>query len=222
MQKRFFNTMIKSAATPPITAPVFEDIGTFSIVAGSTSLDVSYNSTINVNNTLIILLQVFGNRTFTTPDGWTLLGSASGSRSSAAFIKRATGSETGTETCTISSSANITGQMVRYSGAATSGAFYEDNQGTVLVNSSTIDIPSLTTSGPVRKCVALYVIDDAQNPGDPTDYTEQFVESQVSYSTTFVGNDQEIATASTVDADSSSLSSSETHFVYAFALIPAA
>ncbi len=223
MQKKFFMTMIKPAGAPPVDEPVYEDNGTFSSASSSTTIDVSYNSTINADDILIIVLINFQNITFQTPSGWTLISADNGTRSSAAFWKRATGSESGNVTCTAdSSSALITGQMYRFSGCIDTGTPYESNVPTAETGTNAPIIPELTTTAAARLAVGIFAItDDLRDPSGLTDYTEQYVKDDED-STTFVVNTQEIPTATTVPSDTASIAATENWYTYAFALIPAA
>ena len=202
--------------------PAYSDKGTFANASSSTSIDVPFPGTVNANNTLFVVLIAFAFRGFNAVSGWDIVSQdAFSNRSSAVYKRRASGSESGTQAFTITSSANITAIMFRATGAVTTGTEIEDNQPTAYVSSSTAAIPELDTSAAKRLCISIYAITNGLDPGDPTDYTEQDVENQGAFNTTFVWNDQQIETAQTVDADSSSLGGTEVHFVYAFALIPA-
>jgi hypothetical protein len=203
--------------------PAYESKGTFSSASSSTTIDVSYPSTVNANDILFIKILIFGTQTATTPTNWNLLhGESLSPRSSYTFWKRATGSESGSETVTISSSGNITGNMTRYSGCITTGTPYEDLTAQNRQSGSTATIPEMDTTGVERLAIGLLIIESDETVGSPTDYTEEYQESPAGFSSTYADYSQQIATASTVSSDTVSWTGTEYWWCHGLCLLPTA
>jgi hypothetical protein len=223
---RLGSTLIWQRSSPS-TPPSYEEVATASSNNG-TSIDVNYTSTVNLNDCLVMQVIKYALNTFTTPSGWIELTQAQyiGTATIATYIKRATGSESGTVTVqTGASSVWNHGTMFRVSGVVTSGTMYEDFTDAGASSGTTINIPVITTLGANRLAIALYYIgaEDAGEPStQPTDYTEQYsqIETSGTPGATLVGNTQAVASAGDVDADSSGISISRSFIVHAFALIP--
>ena len=95
--------------------PVYASSGSLSSGTGSTA-SVSFPSTVNADDILVMITAVKTSATFTTPSGWTKFGSINDSEMSYAWYwKRATGSESGTQSVSISASGDWGGIIYRYS-----------------------------------------------------------------------------------------------------------
>jgi len=202
--------------------PVYEDNGGLVANAASTTIDVPYPSTVNANDILFIqIIRWGGNDTFTTPTNWTAFGFDNDSTYSGTFFwKRATGSESGNETVTISDAGNNVAVMSRYSGCTTTGTPYEALDAGGIQSSTSLDIPSITTTDTERLAVCLFSMWNLKNEGAMTDYTQSFEEVSVPASTLMWGYEQDIATASTVSSDSASYSGAASYINVTFALLP--
>lgn len=220
MRKRFFMNTVVSAG--PTSAPNYEDKGAYNAYGGQVTNNVAYPATINANNILIILVQAFGDRTATTPTNWNSLASTSANRSVFLFWKRATGSETGTETVTMSASVNSTSIMMRFSGCVTSGTPYEELVNGGHVSTNTQDTGAMTTTGAFRLACAIHTLSAAYTPTTPSNYTLEFNEIQSGSNTSMNLFSQEVTIAGSVGAETVTTSSSSDRFMQTFALIPAA
>lgn len=200
--------------------PVFVDKGAFNAYSSQATNDVAFPATVNANDILVILILAFGNRTATTPTNWNAIVSIQDTRSVIAFWKRASGSESGNETVTLSSSVNSTSIMMRFSGAITTGTPYESLVDGGHVNVNTMDTGELTTTGIERLATAIHVIATNVTPSTPSNYSLEFNEVQGSFSTSMNLWTQEKATAGTVNAETSTTVSASDRFMITFALIP--
>lgn len=111
--------------------PIWEENGTIASTYFATSLNVPYPSTVNADDILIMVVwRTVTYQTFSTPSGWTSIDSNS-YPSRRVWWKRATGSESGTQTVSITNASDTTfGIMMRFSGCITSGTPYvEENDG---------------------------------------------------------------------------------------------
>lgn len=205
-----------------MAVPVYEDRGAFNAYGGSSTNDVAYPTTVNSNDILVIIILAFGNRTATTPTNWNALASTSDSRSVFTFWKRATGSESGNETVTISSSVNSTSIMMRFSGCITTGTPYESLVNGGGVDDNTQDTGELTTTGIDRLASAIHVISTEYTPTTPTGYTTEFNEIQGAFDTSMTLFTQEQLTAGTVSAEAATTVAGSLRFMQTFALIPIA
>ena len=207
--------------------PVYEDNGGMA-AADAATIDVAYPATVNENDILITILIDNDDDTFTTPSGWTKVHENTGGSiylCTAWYWKRATGTESGTETFTSNSDSGdvLSGTMFRFSGCVTSGAPYEDHTtaGDDDAATSAATISAITTEGSERLCVCLMAEQDNRAITEGSTYT---LETQLS---TDVGGDQlvglctyEQATADDVAADSVTWSGPDRWHTYTFALIP--
>lgn len=203
-----------------MAVPVYEDRGAFSAFGGSSTNDVDYPTTVILDDILIILILAFGNRTATTPTNWNALADTQDTRSVITLWKRATGSESGTETVTLSSSVNSTSIMMRFSGCITTGTPYESLVNGGHVDSNTQDTGELTTTGIDRLAAAIHVITTEYTPTTPTGYTTEFNEIQASFDTSMTLFTQEQLTAGTVSAEAATTVAGSDRFMQTFALIP--
>jgi len=140
--------------------------------AGTTGINVNYPATVNSDDILILYLNGKAAVTWDLPSGFT---SISGARR-AIYWRRASGSESGTITCTNdnASSMSMYGIIYRFSGCATSGNPYE-GYATTTGNSTTVDIPDLAsaTTGIERLCIcATSVNDDVTASDNATNYSQ--------------------------------------------------
>ena len=201
--------------------PIYEDKGAFNAYGGMATNNVAYPATIAEGNLLVIVVLAFGNRTATTPSGWTQIASISDVRSVFMFYKIADGTETGSETVTISSSVNSTSIMMRFSGNLTSGTPIESiiNGGHVSSNSQFTG--ELTTTGADRLAAAVHIISANYVPSTPANYDLEFNELQSSYSTCINLFTQPKASAGTVASEESTTVSTSDRFMVSFAILPA-
>jgi len=201
--------------------PVFTYAGNFSAVASQTTINVAYPSTINAND--ILILQVFGYATtsFTTPTGWTEIDTIQqDDKTFSLFWKRASGSESGSETVSCADSCDLFGHIYAFSNCAVSVTPYESYTYNAATSNS-LTIPSISTNGIERLAVAFYNVCGYLNPTLTTNYTEiASVGSRTGQDGVMEAHLQEIATASTVSADNSTIGNVKTHVEHVLALIP--
>jgi len=164
----------------------YEQSGT---IAGTQvdDVDVNYPATVNADDILIVALGDADNDTFTVPSGWTRIqaDSATGSASFDTMWKRATGSETGTETFTsaIDGGQCVWGTMFRFSGAITSGSPIEGDIQLAVGVRTTHNLA--ITGGSFKLKVSIFILEtgSAYVADGDGDWTEE------DYQTTTVGSD---------------------------------
>ncbi len=102
-------------AAPTIT-PAFEEAGSQTSVSSSENITVSYPSTVNQDELLVLVLATGDGETFTTPSGWTnLTNYQQASFSYSIYYKFADGTESGTFLVTDGTANSKTAQILRYS-----------------------------------------------------------------------------------------------------------
>lgn len=162
--------------------PIFESYTSCSNinnpVAGMGPMTASYMSGINANDILVLMLNVRGGSTITTPDGWNLSGDArsvlGGSQNWWGW-KRAIGTETG-EVPIIDSDINSPkcGFMIRVSGVRTTGNPYDNNVWWEATGSSTLifEASEITTlyNDALRFCFV--TVPDNRSSNTPNGWTE--------------------------------------------------
>ena len=186
--------------------PAYEDNG--GIADGTDyAVAVPYPGTVNENDILLVCVLDADNDSFDVPSGWAKI-TEDTSNSNASFAwywKRATGSETGSETFTsvLNASALVAGVMARFSGCVTTGDPYDTGFGHETVNQgTTINIPTLDTADTERLVVAMIAVEDNTGVSQASDYTEAFdVTTTTGGDGEFSFQTQQVATDSTVPAD---------------------
>ena len=202
--------------------PVYEGNGGIA-AAGDYSVDVPYPSGISAGDILIVQLLDADNDSFNTPTDWALIyqEGANSNASHAYFWKRATGSESGTETFTsvLNAGAGVYGVMSRFSGCASAGTPYENISGVAVSQTSTPTIPALTIGGIDRLAVGFVTVEDNISLTGLTDFTQAY-----QLESTFGGDAnlgcfyQEVS--SNTAADELALATGEYTGVLGFALLP--
>lgn len=206
--------------------PVFEQSGTSatSLVA---TLAIPFPTTVNADDILVVqILRRNAGLTYLVPTGWTEIYQSTSTTAGSAFWKRATGSESGSETFTYDDGGTNTdlnfGVMHRFSGCVTTGTPYEDNQNQGSSSQVTHDILAMTSTATNRLAIGLvYVGDNRSIVTDVVDYTNRFSEK------TSVGNDgwhlmydYGVPTISTTPLNTIDFDQNETGGTINFLLIP--
>lgn len=151
-----------------IGAPLFVGAGTLGSTETTTTMTPGYPAGISANDILFMFIGLrdgSGNATISSVSGgWTLVEEmpymTGSDETSALYWKRATGSESGTETVTLSevlTFGNGVAQIVAYRGCVTSGTPYERNTLYAMTGSSTTHQgKGLTTAGVDRRAVSFF------------------------------------------------------------------
>jgi len=207
--------------------PVYEDNGGMA-TGTDAGAAASYPGTVNADDILIAVCTDEDGDTWTTPSGWTAIRSSNVSAfSTATFWKRATGSESGTETFNtqLTDGSVVTATIFRFSGCVTSGTPFEaDTVWNSTVKTNTATIQDITTLDTERLCISFACQEDNTAHSGTTVYTTNAADLS-----TDVGNDARVtlyttqkATAGAVGSDSVT-NGGGTDFVatHTMALIPA-
>ena len=205
--------------------PVFESYG--QIGTGTDySVDVPYPSTVNVNDILICAVMDADDDSFDTPSGWfkTVEFTSHSNMSVAYYWKRATGSETGTETFTSTKNAGqlVAGIMARFSGCATSGGAFDSTSTYGITGPGTnVNIPSITTLGDERLVFNIVVIEDnvSCTTAAPNGWVPAFyVATGVGSDAAFKGQWLQVPTPDTISGDTCTLGGNDYHSTQCIAL----
>lgn len=216
---------------PPPTMPSLFAAGAEAESAASPpSIDVPYPTGLANND--VLFAQIYSRNTISTigspPAGWTLLfGPDTGGSTFRQWIyyKFSDGTETGTETWSISGAALFMGKMYAARGVALSS--FTESGGLDQATGTAVTCPSITTTGPNRLAIAFVAAADDNTVPDFTgetggDYTTPFTD----YSTA-TGSDgmmgvriAEIPAAGTLSGAGATMSASDPWLVRAFALKP--
>ena len=205
--------------------PAFVDAGAGSASGSGTSLAVNYPATVNANDFLVVHVYTTNSSSITTPSGWTSIASASsGFQLWHAYYKLAAGTEGG-GTLTVSFSFQNTGafaRIYRFTGGGIEGA-----AGVATASSTTIADQGVTTSGNGRLAVNLVALAGSRTIGNFTGMTGGTWAEAVAEYTSTVGNDAtlqvqtaSIATATTINGGTTSISPSALYSVLGFAIVP--
>ena len=204
--------------------PVYQDNGGIA-AADDFSVDVPYPGTVNADDILIVALLDADNDTFTVPSNWYLIKEeGTNANCSVAWMwKRASGSETGTETFTsqLTAGSLVCGVMYRFSGCVTSGTPYEDANQTAVLQETTYTRPAVTTTDNERLGVCIVNVEDNMTVDPTTNWTERS-ELLTSFGSdgAFELQDKQIPSATTENADTASIGGDDYHGVVVFALLP--
>lgn len=151
-----------------IGVPAFVGAGTLGSTETTTTMTPGYPAGISANDILFMFIALrdgSGNATISSVSGgWTLVQEMPymtvSDETSALYWKRATGSESGTETVTLSevlTNGNGMATIVAYRGCVTSGTPYERNTlYAIASNSTTHQGKGLTTAGTDRRVVSFF------------------------------------------------------------------
>jgi hypothetical protein len=196
--------------------------------AGTTSstVNVPYPTGIGAGDTLVAHVLTKIGTAIATPSGWTLISSGvpgDGSGFHAAFLKAATGSESGSLSVSTTDSEfiGVFGRMYRFTGAnASEGAGQESGE------DSTVADRTVTTSGADRLAVNLLAIEDNVTVAAFTGMTGgTWAEAVGAYETTTGGDatlqiqTADMAAAGTINGGTQTLVNSESYHVIGFALV---
>ncbi len=196
--------------------------------AVSTTVDVSFMGTIDADDILLAHVIAGALDTWSTPSGWTLIGSIQRVTdiliTYAVFWKRATGSESGTETFTFGTSDTLAGVISRYSGCITSGSPIEDPallSGFSLTEDTEYYFDSLTTTDTDRLGVILLGVGNNVLGVVPSGWADEYgLTSTVGTDSALSMFSLDIATAQTISAGSGSLARFNPWATCILALIP--
>lgn len=210
--------------------PVYIDNGGLDS-AVSTTVDVSFMGTINADDMLICqVIAGIDTDSWSNVTGWTKMGevkyTGTSEQTFAAFWRRATGSESGTETFTYGSTSDtLSGIISRYTGVITSGDPIEDpdfNSGRTITEDANFHFNSLTTLGIDRLGIIALGVGNDQAAVVPSSWTERFnLGSIVGTDSQMAAFTLDIATAQTIAAGTGVLARNNSYGNVIFALIPA-
>ena len=206
-------------------AVLYEDNGGL-YALGSGNAIVDYPSTVNANDILILAVLNDVNCTFTTPSGWAVIQYLNSSNASIVlYWKRATGSESGTETVIpdISPGQIICGIMSRFSGCKTTGTPFEATEYYGIAVIQDVPAPEITTLGVNRLVVNFILEEDNWGYSVADNYIERYEElSGVGSGATMYCQTQAVATATTVPEETTikSIASSDYTASVSIALVP--
>lgn len=219
--------VVSSGGTPSIGGD-----GGMGITVGADNFTVNYPVTLSANDILLLHLSLtddLGNADVSSiTGGWTLAGSAYANDTfGKLYWKRATGSETGSETVTlteiISGSAPASGVMSSWSGCISSGTPFEEltfaNQG----SGTNITGSAISTSGPNRRVVSFFSHPKIQTTGTNTNgWTEEYdLNSGAGDTTTMECCSKDAPSAGSVSACTRALAAAGVTNAITLALIPA-
>lgn len=201
--------------------PVYEDNGGIDAEVSNTNVYPAFPGTVNANDILIANICTRSATTWNTPAGWTAI-DVIGRR--ALFYKRASGSESGTETFNNNgTNDNCYGIIYRYSGCILTGTPYEQ-YATANGTDTTVVIPDLAgaTTGVERLCAAhtfsnnnFTAADDASNYSEQSDLQSSAGSDAAFFTYTF-----QQATAGLPGSDGFTQSGSTFFITRLIALIP--
>lgn len=214
----------------PPSAPDFIAAGTADAITAGSSLAPSFPS-VSANDILLLFVTALdssGNATISTPAGWTAISSfhhALSDTASALFWKRATGSESGTQTVSLSESvdAGVAYAVISSWGpCVTSGDPFERANFYYHGSSTAARGKGLTTTGPNRRLVTFCVHPSVAVTGTNTNgWTEHYDAS------TMTGSDATVSISSVAQATAGkvlplwrTLSSAGENLSHTLALIP--
>ena len=161
------------------------------------------------NDILWVELLDADNDSFDTPSGWNKVDelTTEANASFAWYWKRATGSETGTETFTsvLNAGSLVAGVMARYKNCITSGTPYDVVGGPTrngVTQSTSITLGSITTQGANRLALVMIGVEDNLGISQAANYTEDFeVTTDIGGDGSFSFQSQPVASAGVVGAE---------------------
>ena len=173
------------------------------------AVDVPYPATVDENDILWVELLDADNDSFDTPSGWNKVDelTTEANASFAWYWKRATGSETGTETFTsvLNAGSLVAGVMARYKNCITSGTPYDVVGGPTrngVTQSTSITLGSITTQGANRLALVMIGVEDNLGISQAANYTEDFeVTTDIGGDGSFSFQSQPVASAGVVGAE---------------------
>lgn len=226
------NGITFAIALPPPN-PYLTAAGAFFAAASGTSITPVIPAGAQADDIMVMAAMTNGSSTFSTPTGWTILGTkveSNSNESAAWFWKRHTGAEsnpTSTTSASLSTTNGGYGRIYVYRNATTSGSPFEGEAvNTAASTSTTPTSTSITTTGNDRLVVCLTSNDDdnAWSSGNPPagwSISGALVTSTTGGDAGMSGIDQAAPTASTIGAVSvGTMAASDFWRTITFALIP--
>ena len=154
-----------------MAAPTYIGNGGIDAVSGSTSLNIDYPGSINANDILIMQVMCANTTYVNRPSGWHYIANPRTLAYHSFYCwKRATGSESGSQTVTVGSSSSIYGVISNWRGADANANPIENPIVTEGAPSSSLTSAATTPLTDDSTVICFANIEDDTTCGDLTDY----------------------------------------------------